>query len=141
MESGQFNTDVEVIMGSNSDEGILSVMDVLRTGQWDEFRNNFDVFGPRNLFNIANDSEITNDVIETTNKLIEYYVGSKENIDENHQQGLFDMFTDSVFVYGTYKTINYMVQRGMLVYQYIFTYQVMSNCTFRILIKFTFYLR
>ena len=33
------------------------------------------------------------------------------------------MFTDSGFLYGTFKTINYLIQHGVTVYQYILTYE------------------
>ena len=56
-------------------------------------------------------------------KVTEYYVGSTENINLDNKQGLFDMFTDSGFLYGTYKTINYLMKKGVTVYQYILSYE------------------
>eukprot|EP00091_Calanus_sinicus_P022818 TRINITY_DN7448_c0_g1_i3.p1 TRINITY_DN7448_c0_g1~~TRINITY_DN7448_c0_g1_i3.p1 ORF type:complete len:435 (+),score=107.28 TRINITY_DN7448_c0_g1_i3:279-1583(+) len=124
MRSGQFNTEVEVIIGTNADEGILYVLAQLSDpSSWDEFRETFDVNGPRALFNIANASEVTVEDVENAHKLVEYYVGSVENMNEDHKQGMFDMFTDAGFLYGTHKTINYFLEHGMTVYQYILTYE------------------
>ena len=33
------------------------------------------------------------------------------------------MFTDAGFLYGTYKTIDYLIKHGVTVYQYILTYE------------------
>ena len=61
--------------------------------------------------------------MENAYKVTEYYVGSTENINLDNKQGLFDMFTDSGFLYGTYKTINYLMTKGVTVYQYILSYE------------------
>ena len=61
--------------------------------------------------------------MENAYKVTEYYVGSTENINLDNKQGLFDMFTDSGFLYGTYKTINYLIEKGVPVYQYILSYE------------------
>lgn len=36
---------------------------------------------------------------------------------------MLDMFTDCDFLFGTYKTIRYMLQQNMNVYQYILSYE------------------
>jgi len=124
MESGQFNTEVEVVIGTNTDEGILYMLDQLRDPSlWDDYRKNFDNFGPQLLFNIANASDITTEDVEKTHQIVEYYVGSLDNINEDHLQGMFDMFTDAGFLYGTHKTINYLLEQDMVVYQYMLTYE------------------
>ena len=56
-------------------------------------------------------------------KLVKFYLGSIDNIGENYAQNLIDMFTDSGFLFGTYKTIKYMQDQNMTVYQYILTYE------------------
>ena len=79
--------------------------------------------GPRDLFNIPNAADVTEKDVENAHKLAEYYVGSVDNMDEDHKQGLFDMFTDAGFLYGTFKTINYLVAQDVTVYQYILSYE------------------
>ena len=40
------------------------------------------------LFGIANKSDITNEDLEKMSELVSYYVGSIDNINKEHQQGL-----------------------------------------------------
>ena len=75
------------------------------------------------IFGINSPSEITDLDVQNAHKVIDFYVGGVENIDEGHRQGLFDLMTDSYFLYGTYRTINYLVTHGITVFQYILTYQ------------------
>ena len=70
---------------------------------WETYRKDFDTVGARTLFNIGDISEITPELVERAHKIVEYYVGSLENINEEHLQGIALMFTDSGFQYGTYK--------------------------------------
>ena len=124
MASGQFNKDIEVIIGTNTNEGTLNFFEVLADPtKWEDFKNEFDIFGPQFLFNIANKSEITETDLRRTHKILEFYVGSVDNIDEEHKQGLFDMFTDAQMVYGAHKTIKYLTQYGVKVYNYILSYE------------------
>jgi len=130
METGEFNTDIEVIIGTNKDEGILQFLDMLANpALWEDYRTNFDVRGVQALFNIANTSDITNEDVKNAHKLVEFYVGSMENIDDDHMQGMFDLFTDAVFLYGTYKTINYFLEHSITVYQYLLTYRGQFSLT------------
>ena len=124
LESEKFNSDVEVIIGTNADEGILYVGPATNgLTQWDDIKESVEHFGPTILFGIPNPSDITEEDFEKMNKLIDYYVGSIENINEEHKQGVIDMFTDSLFQYGTHQTINHLVEQNVKLYQYLLTYQ------------------
>ena len=68
-------------------------------------------------------SDITLQDEDNMHKLVEFYLGSIDNIGENYAQNLIDMFTDAGFLFGTYKTIKYMQDQNMTVYQYILTYE------------------
>ena len=57
------------------------------------------------LFNIGNASEITNKDLENAHKLLEYYVRSLDNINEEHREAIFKMLTDSGFLYGVHNGI------------------------------------
>ena len=61
MASGDFNTEVEILIGTNKDEGILNVLGTIYNDPqfWDYMRNNFETFVPSFIFNIADKSEIT----------------------------------------------------------------------------------
>ena len=124
LQSGQFDKSIEVIFGNNADEGIF-VTGPQTNGfrEWDEYRETFEIEGTAMLFGIANKSDITNEDVEKMSELISYYVGSIDNINKEHQQGIIDMFTDASFQYCTHETINYLVQYGVTVYQYILSYE------------------
>ena len=124
LESEKFNSDVEVIIGTNADEGILYVGPATNgLTQWDDIKESVELVGPTMLFGIPNPSDITEEDFKKMNKLIDYYVGSIENINEEHKQGVIDMFTDSLFQYGTHQTINRLVEQNVTLYQYLLTYQ------------------
>ena len=122
--SGSFNHDVEIIIGTNKDEGLLFMTPyILDNTLLEDYRNNFDILGPLQLFNIGNASEITSKDIQNAHEIVEFYVGSIENIDSSHIQGLVDMLTDATFLYGTRKTIDYMSSHGVKIFEYIVTYE------------------
>jgi len=130
MRTGQFNTDIKVVIGTNKDEGILQFLELLADPTlWEDYRNNFDVNGVQALFNIANISDITEQDVDKAHTLVEYYVGSMENINEENKHGMFDLFTDAVFLYGTYMTINYFLDHGVTVFQYILSYRGQFSLT------------
>ena len=50
LSSGQFNK-VDVIIGTNVDEGIFSFFDkIANPALWEDYKNNFDIIGPTMLF-------------------------------------------------------------------------------------------
>ena len=116
LRQGLFNTDVDIIIGTNTDEGILGIFPAL-LGSWEDFsQTNWTA----RLFNFANKSDIFPIDVDKANKVLEFYVGSTDNINEEHIQDVIDMLTDSDFLYGTYKTINYFLKQNMTVYEYVF---------------------
>ena len=81
LQNGNINTDVDVIIGTNSDEGLLRLLDALEDpNNWEDFRDTFESAGTKTLFNIAEDSEITSDDLERMRRVVEFYVGSIGNI-------------------------------------------------------------
>jgi len=113
-----------VIAGSNKDEGILYfIAQLLDPTQWEYSRTTFNTTGPGLLFNIADESEITDKDIENAHKLLDYYVGSVDNINEEHKEGMFKMFTDASFLFGIHNGIRHLLKHGVTVYQYLLTYQ------------------
>ena len=40
-----------------------------------------------------------------------------------NSQGIINMFTDNIFLWGTQKTISLMLEQGMTVYQYVLSYE------------------
>ena len=130
LKSGEFNKNVEVILGSNEDEGILMVLNELRDPSlWENYRNNFGILGPTYLFAIVNEVDITEHDVDKALQLMEYYIGSVDNFDSEHQQGAFDMFTDAGWLFGIHKMVNYLANHEVKVFQYILTYQGQYSLT------------
>ena len=61
--------------------------------------------------------------VENAYKVIEYYFGSVENINDEHIQSFINMCTDTFFLYGHNRTIEYFLQQNMQVFQYLLTYE------------------
>ena len=121
---GNFNTKVDVIIGNVADEGIMFLLSPLAGFEtWEDFKKNFYVYGPRRFFKIANQSEISDTDIEKTHQIVEFYLGSDDNINEEHRQELFDMFTDAAMLYGSYKTTQYLLKNNVKTFKYIFSYE------------------
>ena len=71
-------------------------------------------------------------------KLLDYYVGSVEDINEENSQGIIDMYTDAWFAYGHHKTVEYLTRHGVIVFQYLFAYEGQYElfwlwCTYKII--------
>ena len=89
---------------------------------WEGIRNNSDFIIPMMLFGLE-PSEVTDLDRQRAHELIKFYIGSSDNINKEHKQGMIDMMTDSVFLYGTHRTIKHMVNLGKQIFQYVLTYQ------------------
>merc|ERR1712066_8661 len=115
--------DIQVMIGTTKDEGIIYFSDVLLEGNWEEYRNDFKINGTKNLFMIPFDSDVTDADIKKTERVLEYYVGTYDDITEENKFKLIDMYTDSGFRHGTYRMINQLVEQGVSVYAWILTHQ------------------
>ena len=123
LENGDFNPNVEVIISTTKQEGILLLFQQLADpSKWSNFRDNFDTIAPKMLFSIPYFDEITDLDLDRANKVFDHYIGSKVNIDEDHTDGIIELFTDSGFLFGLYKTANYLMKQNVKVYQAILTY-------------------
>ena len=64
LTSGDFNKEIEVIIGSNADEGLLIWADAIEDpSQFDSCRDNFEYCGPATLY-YRQTSEVTDEDIE-----------------------------------------------------------------------------
>jgi carboxylesterase type B len=77
-ESGNFNTDLEIMIGTTADEGIFFIHGYV-TGRkkWEDLKNNIETEGASQFFNIANKAEITSDVKRKIRQVVNHYIGSK----------------------------------------------------------------
>ena len=64
-------------------------------GEWEEYREHFNTTGTKTLFMIPFLSDITPQDVERTNKLVQFYLGSYENITEDNAAQLINMFSES----------------------------------------------
>ena len=90
------------------------------------------------------EEDVTEEDIKKTERILEFYVGSFDGINEANKYKLIDMFTDSGkirtslivnskpnldcvcdlgFRHGTYRMINSLVSRGLKVFAWILTHQ------------------
>merc|ERR1711988_1036687 len=96
---------------------------IIDPSQWEVLRNNFGTMGPMNLFGIFDPLEVTNEDIAKAHKIVDFYVGSVDNINEDHLEGMLHMYTDAVMQYGAYKTTNHLVKHDVTTYHYLLNYQ------------------
>ena len=123
LSSGQFHTNVKVIIGTTADEGLLFLAEEIKNSAWDELRTKLENDGPQMLLGKSNPSEITDVDVDKSKKIVEFYMKSFDNINEKNLQSLVNMFTDAMFLYGTHKTINYLLQHNVKVYHYLLSYR------------------
>ena len=64
------------------------------SSSWDLFRESFKYYGTNSLFMIPS-SDITPEDRQRTDRLVEFYLGSYDNITEQNAQALIDMYSDS----------------------------------------------
>ena len=63
--------------------------------EWEEYRDDFNTTGTKTLFMIPFSSDITAQDVERTGKLVQYYLGSYDNIAEDNAPQLINMFSES----------------------------------------------
>ena len=123
LQSGQFHTEVELIIGTNKHEGILYMIPhLLDASVYDQIRENWDTIGAAGLLGIVDLNELTAEDVAKSHQLLDFYIGGVENYNAENLYGLLDMHTDAGFLHGTYKTVKLMVQQGVSVHQYILTH-------------------
>ena len=62
---------------------------------WDLYRETFNTTGTKSLFMIPFLSDITDEDRKRTDQLVEFYLGSYDNIRQENVQALIDLFSDS----------------------------------------------
>jgi len=124
LQTGQFNSDIEVIIGTCKDEGLSDFADAwLDPDFFETIRNTFDTAGTARILGLMRYSEVTPEDVEKARKIIDAYVGGVENITSSNIQNLIDMMTDSSMLYGAHKKIGYLLDQGVTVYQYMLTHR------------------
>ena len=91
------------------------------TQSWEDVQATFSSFFVQIMFNIPPDV-ITEEDIDRAKEVLQFYCGNVEDINEVNKQNFINMVTDSNFLYGSYKQVNYLLEHGVPTYQYILTY-------------------
>lgn len=98
------------------------------TQSWEDLQATFESFYVQIMFNIPPDLIADEDVAKAK-ELLEQYCGTVEDITEDNKQKFLNLITDSQFLYGTYKQVNYLIEHGVPTYQYILTYAATNSLT------------
>merc|ERR1711962_1144015 len=81
LQTGQFNSDIEVITGTCKDEGLSDFADAwLDPDFFEMIRSTFDTAGTARILGLMRYSEVTPEDVENARKIIDAYVGGVENI-------------------------------------------------------------
>ena len=81
LKSGEFNTDVEVVIGTNSDDGLFMVRDALNDSSlWPDYANGWDSAGTKALFGLVEDRDVSNDVVGKAEQARQFYVGAANDV-------------------------------------------------------------
>ena len=65
------------------------------SSDWELYRETFNTTGTKAVFMIPFVSDITVEDVEKSGRLVEFYLGSYDNITLDNAQALIDMFTDA----------------------------------------------
>jgi len=118
--TGDYNTGVDILYGATKDEGqLLSQFLQAIPALYPFVSDQWDIIGPFLLF-ARHHTETTDEDIELADKVLNFYVGSRENINEAHRANLTDMISDAFFWYGIDTFLSHHVQHSHGAnYQYI----------------------
>ena len=124
LENGEFTTDVEILMGSNNNEGILLTEFITGFDHllFNTITNNWDIWGPLLLFH-KHYLEISEDDVQKAYYVLEHYCGTVD-VTTDHIVNMTEMFTDSYFLYGITKYIDdyHLKYSSKSLYQYMNSY-------------------
>ena len=111
---------MEVILGTTKDEGIIWVIDPIKNNSlFEVMQMDWDKkWGPL-LLGIHDLDEVTDEDLSNSYKLLDFYIGGLENLNEDHFQSMFDMYTDSGMLYGVNRFQDINVYIYMLIHYYI----------------------
>jgi carboxylesterase type B len=124
LTSGQFNSDAEIIIGSNRNEGLLWMIgEIFDDSLYANISADWDMYGPMRIFNIADPNDITPDDIEKARAFLKFYTGEEGSFEKQYFENLVDMFTDSFALFGIHQTMKAFVANDMKVFHYILTYE------------------
>jgi len=117
---GSYNSQVDIILGMNKDEGLM-IMEYFMPFPviYALLRSAWDILGPFALFGIHH-NDITEDDIAKSILVRDEYIGSIHDINAIHFDGMTRMFTDAFIWYGVDKFLdNHLKHSNRNSFQYM----------------------
>jgi carboxylesterase type B len=120
MSSGEFNTNIDVMIGTNKADGSAYFF---AGNSWEEVKVTFLETAPYFLFGFRSPSLLSEQILNKTNMVLDYYLDSTDSIDNEDLNSILEMMTDAWFLHGTWETVKWMAEQNLTVYHYILTYE------------------
>jgi len=119
-QEGSFDTSVDVLLGSNTQEGLLFTQLFLAyTSLLPSFLDSWQTYGPILAFQ-RTPLGISSDDIEMADFLLDQYTGSGRNISIDNLGHLTDLFTDAWFAYGIDRYVDFHLEHSQgRLFQYV----------------------
>ena len=130
VKSGQYNTEVDLLLGFNEDEGILISQFFLQAPDlYNVLKDAWDFLGPFALLQ-KHHTDITENDIETATDILDYYTngGGLETLGPDSFWNITNMFSDSFFTYANYLFLEHHLEHSTAnTFQYRFSYFVSTT--------------
>jgi len=124
LRDGKHNSDVEILLGFNEEEGhmVTSIFEAFPL-LYSAMAAGWPVLGPFSLLG-KHHTELSENDVTIVNRILLEYVGNVSSINEENIDKITTMFTDSFFSYGICKFLDmYLPKAKTKTYQYIFSYK------------------
>jgi len=119
-QEGSFDTTVDVLLGSNTQEGLLFTQLFLAfPSLLASFLDSWQIYGPVLAFQ-RSPLGISSDDIEMAEFLLDQYTGKGRNISIEDLDHLTDLFTDASFTYGVDRYLDFHLEHSQgKLFQYV----------------------
>ena len=131
MKSGEYNTNVDILLGSNKDDGLeftaqlhqnQSLLKLYKERWFDPEFN----FGAQNLFVVDDFQHIDESINEKVKQVTNFYLGSIDYLDIVNITHFTMMYTDAWYFFSAHDFISKHlpnIKNGNKIYQYHYTHQ------------------
>jgi len=124
IRDGKYNSDIEILLGFNEEEGhmVTSIFEAFPL-LYSAMAAGWPVLGPFSLLG-KHHTELSENDVTIVNRILLEYVGNVSSIKAENIDKITNMFTDSFFSYGISKFLDlYLPKAKTKTYQYIFSYK------------------
>jgi len=130
MREGKYNSDIEILLGFNEEEGhmVTSIFEAFPL-LYSAMAAGWPILGPFSLLG-KHHTELSENDVNIVNRILLEYVGNVSSIKAENIDKITNMFTDSFFSYGISKFLDlYLPKSKTKTYQYIFSYKEHSRAS------------